>query len=60
MLDKYLHFAFPRLWDEFLFHQIKLICSRFEFNAELKNYYLKQLSDVPVCNRLLCPVCNPN
>jgi hypothetical protein len=60
MLDKQPLFAFPKLWDEFPDHQIKFIRNRFEFNAVLKNYYLKQLSDVPVCNRLLCPVCHLN
>jgi hypothetical protein len=59
-LDKHPLFAFPRIWDEFPDQNIKFIRNRFEFNTELKNYFLNRLSDVPVCNRLLCPVCHLN
>jgi hypothetical protein len=41
MLDKQPLFAFQKLWDELTDHQIKFIRNRFEFNAVLKNYYLK-------------------
>ncbi len=45
-------------WEDFPDPQIKFIHDRFGFNLKLKNHFLNQLSDVPVCNRLLCPVCH--
>jgi hypothetical protein len=45
-------------WEDFPDPQIKFIHDRFEFNLKLKNHFLNQLSDVPVCNRLFCPVCH--
>ena len=48
----------PRLWQNFSDESIKIIRNRPEFNSKLKIFLLNQLSSVPNCNRLLCPVCH--
>ena len=50
--------AFPKIWSAFPDERIKFIRNVPEFNMELKNYYLNQLSSNPTCNRLLCPHCH--
>jgi hypothetical protein len=50
-------FSFPRIWEEFPSEHIKFLRNKIEFNFELKNFLLSQLSDTPTCERLLCPSC---
>jgi len=50
--------CFPKIWASFPDENIKFIRNVIEFNAELKMYYLNQLSSVPNCTRLLCPHCH--
>jgi hypothetical protein len=50
--------AFPRLWEDFPDVQIKFIRKKTEFDEKLKDFYLKDLSDVPNCNRLFCYSCS--
>ena len=50
--------AFPKLWEEFPAENIKFIRNKSEFNLELKNYFLNQLTTTPNCSRLLCPSCH--
>jgi len=50
--------AFPKLWEEFPADNIKFIRNKAEFNLELKNYFLNQMSLTPTCSRLLCPSCH--
>jgi len=48
----------PRTWQDFPDESIKILRNRTEFNSKLKMYFLNQLSSVPNCSRLLCPVCH--
>jgi hypothetical protein len=47
----------PVSWREFVKEDIKIIRHKSEFNMKLKKYLISELSDVPICNRLLCPAC---
>ncbi len=49
---------FPKLWTEFPSDEIKFIRNKLEFNLKLKNFYIDQLSEIPICGRLLCPHCH--
>ena len=49
---------FPKTWETFPNEYVKFLRNKLEFNAELKKHFLDQLSNVPICNRLLCPVCH--
>ena len=48
----------PKTWESFPNGYIKFLRNKIEFNSELKKHYLDQLSNEPICNRLLCPVCH--
>ena len=48
----------PRLWQNFSEENIKIIRNRPEFNQKLKKHLLNELSSIPNCSRLLCPVCH--
>ena len=50
--------SFPRLWNDFPDTSIKNITSKSEFNRKLKIYFLSDLSENFVCDRLLCPNCH--
>jgi len=50
---------FPKLWQDFNNENIKFIRNKLQFNKELKMYFLDQLSDVIICDRLLCSQCHP-
>ena len=49
---------FPQLWNNFNDLSIKNITSPATFNANLKSYFLKDLSENYKCERLLCPHCH--
>jgi hypothetical protein len=50
--------SFPKAWNEFNAIEIKFAASKSIFNKALKKFFLLNLSDNPVCNRLLCPHCH--
>ncbi len=64
LLVKYAHlenspiFGFPKIWNNFDETLIKLVHSKLEFNHKFKKFFLEQLTDNYVCNRLLCPHCH--
>jgi len=47
----------PRLWNN-LPAELVHTANRISFHKELKKFYLSKLSNVPNCNRLLCPACH--
>jgi len=49
---------FVRLWEQFPDEQIKFIRKKSEFDSKLKKFYINDLSDTIVCNRLFCPSCS--
>jgi hypothetical protein len=51
-------FAFPRLWESFPNNTIKSISQKTLFDLNLKNFFLEDLSENPICNRLFCPSCS--
>jgi hypothetical protein len=51
--------CFPKIWAAFPDEQIKFTRNVIEFNALLKQHYLRKLSFKPNCNRLFCPQCMP-
>ena len=55
------YYSFPRIWRDFdLLHpSISILRNKKEFNTDLKHYFIKKLSAVPNCKRLLCPSCSP-
>jgi hypothetical protein len=58
-LEHYLKFPlsdFPRSWNNF--NNAVTANSRGTFKCLLKEYFLEKLSNVPVCQRLLCPACH--
>jgi hypothetical protein len=63
-LVKYAHldnspiFGFPKMWNNFGETLTKSIYSKLEFNQKLKYFFLEQLAENYVCNRLLCPHCH--
>jgi len=56
-VSMFLHYNLPRIWNN-LPPEITTIENRILFHKSLKKYYLNQLSETPVCNRLLCPACH--
>ena len=50
--------AYPRLWNNFGESKIKESASLPSFNYNLKIFFISKLSNVPICNRLLCPTCH--
>jgi hypothetical protein len=58
-LEHFLNFPladYPRIWNDFN----NAVCanSRGVFKCLLKDYFLEKLSNVPLCQRLLCPACH--
>jgi len=49
---------FVRIWEQFPDEQIKFIRKKTEFDAKLKKFYINDLADSVVCNRLFCPSCS--
>ena len=56
-LDKFPLYDFPKIWQNFPDEQIKFIRNKIEFDSKLKQFFLDDLSDSIICNRLLCPAC---
>ena len=56
-LDIFPLFNFPKIWQDFPDEQIKITQKTSEFDAKLKNYFINDLEDTVICNRLLCPAC---
>ena len=49
---------FARIWEQFPGEQIKIIHKKIEFDEKLKKFYLKDLAENILCNRLFCPSCS--
>ena len=49
---------FARIWEQFPDEQIKIIHKKIEFDEKLKKFYLKDLAENILCNRLFCPSCS--
>ena len=49
--------SFPRIWETFPDERIKFLRNKIEFNKELKQHFLNNLSNQVICNRLFCPAC---
>jgi len=58
MTDRLPTASFARIWEQFPDEQIKIIRKKSEFDLKLKNFFLKDLAEVTVCNRLFCPSCS--
>ena len=56
-LDSFPLYNFPKIWQEFPNEQIKILRKTKEFDHNLKQYVLNDLSDTVTCNRLVCPAC---
>ena len=56
-LDLYPLYNFPKIWESFPDHQIKILHKNSEFDKKLKQYFINDLSDTVDCGRLLCPAC---
>lgn len=50
----------PTEWNNFNEHSIKVIVSKSEFSIKLKKFFINELRDSIVCERLLCPRCHLN
>ena len=48
---------FPKIWKNFPDEQIKFVRKISEFDTQKKQKILDDLSEIVVCNRLLCPAC---
>jgi len=48
----------PKIWENFEDQNIKLIRNKDQFNLKLKIHLNSKLSNIPTCNRLLCPTCH--
>ena len=57
--DKLTLISFPKLWNAFDNHEIKLIRNKLQFNSLLKSFFLDQLKERVSCDCLLCQACNP-
>jgi hypothetical protein len=55
-LLKFPYSDYPRIWNEF--NNAVLANTRGTFKGLLKEHFVDKLSNVPVCNRLLCPACH--
>ena len=60
LTDRLPTFNFPRTWEQFPDEQIKFIRKKIEFDTKLKKFYINDLADSIVCNRLFCPTCSNN
>ena len=49
---------FARIWEQFPDEHIKIIRKKTEFDEKLNNFYLKDLAENILCNRLFCPSCS--
>jgi hypothetical protein len=58
-LDKLPAISFPKIWNSFTDHEIKLTRNKLIFNSKLKNFFLTKLKLTFTCNRLTCQACNP-
>ena len=56
-LDLFPLYNFPKFWESFPDHQIKILRKNSEFNKKLKQYFTNDLSDTVDCGQLLCPAC---
>jgi len=57
LTDRLPTYDFARTWELFPDEQIKFIRKKNIFDQQLKNYFIKDLSDTVTCNRLFCPAC---
>ena len=57
--DKLPLISFPKLWNLFQDHEIKLTRNKLQFNKKLKTHLLSKLNENVSCNRLLCQACHP-
>ena len=60
MTDRLPTFNFARTWEQFPDEQIKFVRKKIEFDLKLKKFYINDLADTIVCNRLFCPTCSNN
>jgi hypothetical protein len=58
-LDRLPLTSFPKLWNNFTSHEIKLIRNKIQFNSKLKEHFLNNLLSTFTCTRLTCQACNP-
>jgi hypothetical protein len=49
---------FVRIWEQFPDEQLKFIRKKTEFDSKLKKFYINDLAESVVCNRLFCPSCS--
>ena len=56
-LDVFPLYSFPKIWEEFVDENIKIVRKKADFDNKLKDYFLNDLAAVASCNRLLCPAC---
>jgi len=56
-LEKFPLYDFPKIWQKFPEEQIKIVRNKLEFDTKLKKFFLDDLSNIVVCERLLCPAC---
>jgi hypothetical protein len=50
--------SFPKTWEDFPDFQIKILRKIPEFDKQLKEFFLSDLSSQVQCNRLFCPSCS--
>ena len=50
-------FSFPKIWENFPDMQLKFTRNTLEFDINLKNYFLNDLSNNVTCNRTFCAAC---
>ena len=50
-------YDFPKIWQIFPDEQLKFTRKTSVFDSKLKKYFIDDLSEIVVCNRLLCPAC---
>ena len=53
-LDVFPIYSFPKIWEEFVDENIKIIRKKADFDSKFKDYFLNDLAAVISCNRLLC------
>jgi hypothetical protein len=56
-IERIPYFSLPKLWNNFENNAIKSIGTCLLFDSNLKQMFIDDLNDVPVCNRLFCPAC---
>jgi hypothetical protein len=57
-LNRLPFFSLPRTWESFPSNTLKSIRQKTLFDLNLKQFYIDDLSDTPICNRLYCPSCS--